>query len=241
MRVAILSDVHGNAVAFDAVLDELRRDSPDRIVCLGDMVQGGPQPTETVARLRELACPVVIGNADAYLLSGDESGPEAVSDRLRQQRAWSLAHLSEEDRAFIRAFQPTVEVPLEDGRRLLAFHGSPASYDDVILPTTSQADIAHHFGAHIGAFLTGGHTHLQQIRPVGEAFFFNPGSIGFAFRHDQSDTAYPWAEYAMLTSEGARIAVEFRRVPFDVDALSEIVRASGIPYTDAYVARYEPR
>ncbi len=60
-----MSDVHGNCVAFDAVLTDLRQRRTDQVVCLGDMVQGGPQPTEVLARLRELACPVVIGNADA--------------------------------------------------------------------------------------------------------------------------------------------------------------------------------
>lgn len=241
MRVAVLSDVHGNDVAFAAALADLAAHPADAVVCLGDMVQGGPQPAETVARLRALGCPVVLGNADAYLLSGDESGPEAVTDRLRRQRAWSLAHLSEADRAFIAAFQPVVDLPLEGGRTLRCFHGSPISYDDVILPTTPDDVVRGFLGSAPGVITTGGHTHRQQIRPTGaDGFFFNPGSVGFSFHHGQEPSlhANPWAEYAVLTSEGERIAVEFRRVPFDVDALRHIVRASGIPDADDYTARY---
>ena len=69
MRLAVISDIHGNCFALDAVLADLRADLEpvDATVCLGDAIQGGPQPAETVARLRELGCPVVMGNADAWL------------------------------------------------------------------------------------------------------------------------------------------------------------------------------
>ena len=131
MRVAIISDIHGNCVAFDTVLAELRRHPTDKIVCLGDAVQGGPQPSEVVSRLRALACPVVLGNADAWLLTGEETGKEQIPPERRRKldevRAWSLAQLSADDRAFIGRFQPTVTLPLDRGRSLLCFHGSPAS------------------------------------------------------------------------------------------------------------------
>ena len=70
MKIAIISDIHGNAFALDTVLGDLKREPVDQIVCLGDAIQGGAQPAQTVARLRELGCPVVMGNADAWLLSG---------------------------------------------------------------------------------------------------------------------------------------------------------------------------
>jgi predicted phosphodiesterase len=241
MRVAVISDVHGNAGALDAVLRDLESRPVDRIVCLGDMIQGGPQPAETVARLRDLGAPIVMGNADAYLLTGDESGPEPVTDRLRETRKWSLARLSEDDIAFISGFVPTVEIALDGGHRLLAFHGSPASYDDMIFPTTPQEVVDRFLVAYAPAIMTGGHTHVQQIRRVGEGFFFNPGSVGFAFRHGQPEDSFradPWAEYAILTSEGDRIGLEFRRTPFDTDAFVRAVRAGAMPYADTVISRY---
>src|SRR5687767_10665384 len=123
MRIAIISDMHGNCLALDTVLADLRRTPVDQIVCLGDAVQGGPQPVEVVQRLREMACPVVMGNADAWLLTGVDTGAEAFSEERRKSmddiRTWQLSKLSPDDQAFIRAFQPTIELPLESGRTLL--------------------------------------------------------------------------------------------------------------------------
>src|SRR5438270_10646518 len=107
--------MHGNCVALDAVLADLEARPVDQIVCLGDAIQGGPQPAEVVARLRELGCPVVIGNADAFLLTG-EDGNSPVSDAQRRVQQWSRSQLSDADRAFIAAFHPTVEVALPGNR-----------------------------------------------------------------------------------------------------------------------------
>jgi len=79
MKLIIISDVHGNCVALDAVLADIQHESGDKIVCLGDAIQGGPQPAEVVQRLRELGCPAVMGNADAWLLDGEETGAEETS------------------------------------------------------------------------------------------------------------------------------------------------------------------
>jgi predicted phosphodiesterase len=64
MRIALIADIHGNVVALDEVLAELEEKAVDQIVCLGDVAAGGPRPVETLERLRELDCPVVMGNAD---------------------------------------------------------------------------------------------------------------------------------------------------------------------------------
>lgn len=243
MRIAIISDVHGNLTAFDAVLADLAGAGIDRLVCLGDMLQGGAQPAETVARLRELGCSVVIGNADAWLLSGRVTNPhEAISEQQLAVREWSLTRLSEADRRFISGFQPTVEVELGDGRQLLACHGSPASWDEIIYPETDDAEVQRMLGPHLPRLICGGHTHLQQYRRLGDAFFFNPGSTGFAYMRNQPKASFradPWAEYAVLSVSGGRLALEFRRVPFDAAALIEVYKASGRPYADVAVAQYQ--
>ena len=134
MLVGLFSDVHGNAVAFDELLADLDLRPVDRLVCLGDVVQGGPQPVECLERLRALHCRVVMGNADWYVLTGDP-GVEPETESQRRNREWSLGQLSQEDRAYIRSFTPTVDEP-----PVLAFHGSPGSFEDVILPTTPDED-----------------------------------------------------------------------------------------------------
>jgi Calcineurin-like phosphoesterase superfamily domain len=246
MRVAVFSDIHGNAVALDAVLADCEARGAERLLCLGDAVQGGPQPVEVVARLRALGCPVVMGNADAWLLSGEETGSEQIDpERLRQMEAmrlWSLSRLTADDRAFITAFHPTVELPLGDGRSLLGFHGSPVSFDDIIVPATPDEQVRRLLGPYLPRILAGAHTHIQQLRQLGPSFYFGCGSVGRAYRHDQAATPWlrydPWAEYALLTVEGGATGLELRRVPYDIAALVEVYEASGCPYAEQAIAQY---
>jgi len=245
MRVAIISDMHGNDLAFEAVEADIQKQKVDQVVCLGDAVQGGPQPAGIVQRLRRLGCPVVMGNADAWLLSGEETADEGIPpERLRKMgeiRLWSLSQLTESDRAFISGFQPTVTINLENGPSLLCFHGSPTSFDDVILPAAPQEEFQKFLGAYDDQILTGGHTHAQQIRRNGKYFFFNPGSVGFAYSHNQPDDQFiadPWAEYAILAAENGQVSLEFRRIPFDANELIRIYRESGRPFVEEAAAQY---
>src|SRR4051812_8483704 len=237
MRTALISDVHGNAVALDAVLSDLERDPVDQVVCLGDMIQGGSQPTEVVRRLRELACPVVLGNADAFLLD-PAAGEEDKTERQLAVRAWTLAQIGDDGAAFIEAFRPTVDVSLGDGRRLLAFHGSPASFDDIVLPQLEEDEFRRLLGPPAANVLAGGHVHLQWLRRYGDSTFLNPGSVGLAYDHAQPDDADDlrvdaMAEYARLDVEGDRLQIAFRRIPFDRDAVLAAIDASGMPYADS--------
>jgi predicted phosphodiesterase len=242
MRIALISDIHGNCLALDTALAELRSHPVDQIVCLGDAIQGGPQPTETVAALRALACPIVMGNADAWLLTEDEHDTvEQTTEQQRAVRAWALSKLSADDLDFIRSFQPTVEVALEGGQRLLCFHGSPTSYDDILMPDTPRETWQRLLGPFAPAIMTGGHTHTQQMRRVGDGLFFNPGSIGVAYNlflpEDQTHLD-AWAEYAILTCEQGRLSLDFHRAPYDVEQLIQIIRSSGRPHADSMIAEY---
>lgn len=246
MKIVVISDIHGNAYALEHILPALRREAADAIVCLGDAIQGGAQPAETVALLRELGCPVVMGNADAWLLSGVETDgdtiPESRKIRLNAVRDWSLAQLSEADKAFIAAFQPTVTLPLDGKRTLLCFHGSPASFDDILLPTTPGADFERLLAPYLPSVMCGGHTHMQQTRRLGaDSFFFNPGSVGFAYSHYLPGGGFhadAWAEYAVLTMDRGNVSLDLRRSPYDVNTLLGIYRASGRPHLDEAEEQY---
>ena len=245
MRIAVISDMHGNDLAFAVAEADIKKQHVDQIVCLGDAIQGGPQPAEVVQRLRRLNCPVVMGNADAWLISGEETADEGIPpERLKKMgeiRLWSLSQLTEDDIDFISTFQPTVTIKLEGGLDLLCFHGSPTSFDDVILPAAPEEDFQKFLGAYRGKILTGGHTHAQQIRRIGDLFFFNPGSVGFAYSHNQPDNEFhadPWAEYAILTAENGQVSLEFRRIPFDARELTRIYQESGRPFAEEAIAQY---
>jgi putative phosphoesterase len=244
VKIAVFSDVHGNCIGLDAMLADLKQQPADRLVCLGDAIQGGPQPAQVVARLKELACPVVMGNADYWLATGEDSGREAATSERQKKldavREWSLKQLAPDDIKFIRGFQPTVTIDA-DGRRLLCFHGSPTSFDDVILPTTPEEEFRNILGAHADTVLCGGHTHIQHIRRIGQSIYFNPGSVGFAYRHGQDEGSFradPWAEYAVLTLEGPGYGLDFRRVPYDASELVLAYLATGGAYAEKDAAQY---
>lgn len=244
MRIVVISDIHGNLVAFDAVLAELKAEKFDRMVCLGDAIQGGPQPAETVQRLHEVGCPVVMGNADAWLLTGKETDAERpASQELKDVREWSLSQLSDADKQFISTFQPTITIPLTDTLNLLCAHGTPNSFDEIIVPSTPYDEFFAMIKDYANNILTGGHTHVQQIKRIGagRTFYFNPGSVGRAFSHQQPEGVFqydPWADYAILSADGDRLSLDFRRVPFDVEAVKQIFRTSSRPHMEAALAQY---
>jgi diadenosine tetraphosphatase ApaH/serine/threonine PP2A family protein phosphatase len=184
-----------------------------------------------------------MGNADAWLLTGQETSPnEQASASQLVVRAWSLAQLTDEDRVWIGRFQPTVEIFLSTGKKILCFHGSPHSFDDILLPDTSEEDFQRLLEGFDAALLTGGHTHTQQLRRLGNAWYFNPGSVGFAYNWrlpDEQFYADAWADYAVVSAEGERIGVEFRHVPFDVHELIRFIRASGKPDAEQAVKMYQ--
>lgn len=195
MPLALVSDVHGNDDAFGAVVAELERLGIEQAVCLGDMVQGGDQPREVLDRLTELGWPVILGNADDFLLEVPIDSPEPLTPEHLERREWTLAQLDRSHLEQIRSFPPTLELD-----SLLAFHGSPRSYDDVLLPESDDDAPWHVAGFDV---LAGGHTHLQWTRNIGGALYVNPGSVGL------SDDGL--AQFAVLT--GASVA--FKRIAWN--------------------------
>ena len=209
MPLALVSDIHGSDDALAAVVAELEPLGIDRVICLGDAVQGGDQPREVLDRLAELGWPVILGNADAFLLEVPTDSPEPLTQGHLDKREWTLAQLEPSHLDQIRAFAPTLDVELDGGLTLRAFHGSPHSYDDVVLPETPDGQVEHLLGGSGVDVLAGGHTHLQWTRYVDGALYVNPGSVGLAYdRFDDEPEPVAVAEYAIVTGG----SVEFRRV-----------------------------
>lgn len=180
-------------------------------------------------------------------MTGVETDAHLISEERRKKldivRAWSLSKLTDEDRAFINAFPLTVTVDLGHNRKLLAFHGSPTSFDQFLLPSTPEDEFQEILKPYADSILTGGHMHLQYTRRLRDSqnFFFNPGSVGVAYNHEQTNEnglLDPWAEYAILTLEGMRVSLEFRRIPFDMQKMAEIYRKSNRPFADTAMEQY---
>lgn len=240
MRIALLSDAHGNLHATEVVLGAIEAERPDQVVCLGDVAMFGPQPCQTLAAIAALRCPVVMGNTDAWAL---DPIPHAERNEFtilyNVVEGWGAAQLSEADRAMIRTFQTTVRVGLGDGNTLLCYHGSPRSFDELIEVTTTDAILDEIFGDDPAIICAGGHTHTQMVRRHRHRLVVNPGSVGlpFVLRSDGSAYNPPWAEFAIIDYRSpSNIEVALRRVPVDVNAVINTAYSSGMPMVDRWTA-----
>jgi putative phosphoesterase len=236
VRVGFFSDIHGNLLALDAVLADLERRGVDRVICLGDICFG-PQASECLERVRGLGCPVILGNWDDWSTGSFPPADDPVGVMLYEIGAWWAGHLTAENKAFVSTFQPTFELPLDDGTRILCFHGSPQSFNDWIFATTSDDDLERMFTGARAPVLVGGHTHLQLVRRWGSSLIVNPGSVGQPFSQwwPQPIRVAHWAEYGVIDTDGEHVSVELRRVPFDVEALLRLFAASGMPHAQWWI------
>lgn len=241
MRIALISDIHGNKVGLDAVLANLQSQPLDLLVCLGDVAATGPQPRAVLEQLRALAGPVVMGNTDKWLLDPVPWPAQDEDSRMvLEVELWGARQLTEEDRAFIRTFRPTVEVALEEGRSLFCYHGSPQSYNDVIRPTTSEADLEGYLSGTDAEVVAGGHTHEPMVRTFAGRLVVNPGSVGLPLVQIGGEMRNPlWAEYALLEAIDRELRVELRRVPVDFEQLREAVHESGMPHGKRWLANWQ--
>ncbi len=235
-RLALISDQHGNDVAFRAALEDIARLGVEEVVCLGDVVQGGTEPAQTLDRLAALDCETVLGNADAFLLEVPDESSEPISERQLEVRDWTLSQLSPAHVEQIRSFAPVVRREL-DGVSLLLFHASPRSYEVVLLPELGSEALGPFLG-HDATLLAGGHTHLQWTRRIGDALYVNPGSVGLSYdRHPDPPVLRALAEWALVTEAEGSVGVEFRQVPYSVEDFAAAARQSGRPYADEVAAQ----
>lgn len=239
MRVALISDMHGNRVALETVLAALQRDAPDQIVCLGDVAVMGPDPAGTMDLLESLGCPMILGNADVELFA-DPEAVRAFEDKpvFRDLILWTQEQLGEKQLAFARTFVPTLELELGSGVRLLCFHGSPRSNTEIIGSQSTPEALIEAIDGSTATLLAGGHTHHQLLRRFDRQWLINPGSVGMTHRLTRVDCetpAPPWAEYGIVTVENGTIDVSLRAIPLDIDAVKAQVPAT-MPHRGDFLA-----
>jgi len=239
-RIGLISDPHGNLLALDAVLAELEREELDGLVCLGD-VAVGPQPAETLARVRALGCPIVKGNWDHWFCEGIPPTDNEIGRKLGEIGEFWAAQLSVEELEAMRGFAATVELDLGDGETAFCFHGSPLSNTQGIFSDTPDATLARFLGDNGARVLLCGHTHLQMLRRFEESVVVNPGSVGLPFSDWEPQTVRiaPWAEYGILGYDNGRLRIDLRRTTYDVDALLRLSLESGMPHAQWWVDSWQ--
>lgn len=243
MRIAFISDIHGNFTALQAVVADLKTHQVDLTVCLGDTVSLGPQPKETLDLLRDLRGVYIKGNHDQAILNPSHAARHEIADHLVPDLRWGQERLTADDLEFIRSFVNTQEIAFPNGIRLLAYHGSPLSNTDIIQATTPPETLDKYFNGQTAAVFIGGHSHIQMHRRHGTKLILNAGSVGNAFKFAYSPgnppSLLPWAEYAILEQSGNGIHTEMRRVYFDTGKLLKIVKESSLPGKEWWLRQYQ--
>lgn len=213
-RIAVVSDVHGNAPALAAVLAEIEREQPDLVVSCGDLTWG-PLPEETYQLARGLDARFVRGNADRAVL-------EKVSGTEKEQ--WIQARHTDEMRTFLAGFDQHVVVDV-DGLGAVRFcHGSPRTDEECVTPETPDERVREFSQGVEERVIVTGHVHIQFDREVAGIRSVNSGSVGLPYE------GRPGAYWAMLGPD-----VELRRTEYDVEETIERYRASGQPGVEQIV------
>jgi putative phosphoesterase len=214
MRVAALPDVHGNAPALAAVLEEVERDAPDLVVFCGDLTWGS-LPRETLALVRGLEIPArfVRGNADRMVGTETEGrGP------------WMAAQHTADDLAFLAGFEATVSVEIDGLGPTCFCHGSPRSDEECVTERTPPDRVREFMEGVDERVVVTGHVHLRYDRLVDGIRLLSPGSVGLPYGER------PAAYWALLGPD-----VEFRRTEYDVDAAIEAMRRTDDPRVEQVV------
>jgi predicted phosphodiesterase len=243
MRIALISDIHGNFVSFEAVVADIERQRVNEIIFLGDAATLGPQPHEVLQLLKQLGCPCIIGNHETYLFKPSlgqayMGGTQWFSDIL----TWCRARLTPKDYQFMRTFQPMLKVKLEDNNTLICFHGSPRRHTDNIFATTPNEEVNEMLAGRRATVMAGGHTHVQMLRQHMGVLIVNAGSVGLPFEQmpftERGPRVMPWAEYSIITSENSTISVELRRIPVDMKAIKQAGIDARMPETSDWLRNW---
>jgi putative phosphoesterase len=223
MRVAVVSDIHGNLTALDAVIADLDLMSPDLVLQGGDLVVGGPRPAEVVDRVRQCGWAGVLGNTDEVLWA-----PEQFEQQVK--RAPKLRPLLE---ILFRDFAMTRELlgderlhwlqalpPMWQNHGISLLHASPGDLWQAPMPDCEEQQLVTTYGSLGSKVVVYGHIHRPYIRHVREFVVANSGSVGTPYDGD------PRASYVLM-DEGD---VTIRRVEYDVEAEIKYLLSSGYPH-----------
>jgi putative phosphoesterase len=224
MRVAVVSDIHGNFTAFEAVVADIRRISPDLVLHGGDLADSGSSPVEIVDRLRELGWRGVMGNTDEMLVwpesleefAAKSSAPAALWSAIREIAAATRAALGEERLAWLRELPLVVSAP-----EFALVHASPQSCWRAPAAEATDEELEGVYGSLERSIVAFGHTHRPWIRllPGQPRMLINMGSVGLPFDGD------PRASYLLLGGD----TPEIRRVEYDMEKELKALARCGLP------------
>lgn len=255
-RIAVLSDVHGNVLALEAVRKALKKEKPDVVLIAGDLVMNGAEPGATVDAIREMerdGAIVVQGNTDVAVADADYAAAfpgmleTGVSDAVRAAAEWAHDALDDDQLAWLRRLPAERRVRVGDDL-ILVTHASPGSQTQGFDKSLDPSTVYERISRTDARVICCGHTHIPDVREFGWKVVVNDGSAGYAFDGD------PTASWAVVTIGAAAapaaaaaendrdeddeddepdtrqsVVAEIRRAEYDVLAASNAISARGLP------------
>ena len=233
MRYAVLGDIHGNSHALEVVMESIKNDSVDLVVCIGDVVGYAANPKECIQAIRDISKATVAGNHDFAVARKLDSG--CFNPEAREAVSWTRDQLSEEEIAYLAGLPLTALFP-----DFSLYHATPYHPEQFLyVQTTYDAGLA--FGSMRESLAFVGHSHVPVVFvdstpvdyflldefdvPAKAKMMVNVGSVG------QPRDLDPRASYAVLDTD--RQCVFMRRLAYDIDAAADAILAAGLPPTNA--------
>jgi len=214
MKVAVIADVHSNIQALEAVLDHIRSEKADLVVCAGDIVGYGANPNECCAMAREVCGFSVAGNHDVASLTGDSSGmnPYAAAAIF-----WTHHTLTDGSKELLSSLKRSGRLNL-GGVSVALYHGSPGDMNEYVYEDDVDEKLLEDSGAAVTIL---GHTHIPYVRQLPSGLVLNPGSVG------QPRDGDPRASLGLLRLPSRECDIV--RVEYPVARASEAIKAAGLP------------
>jgi len=228
-RVAVLSDVHGNLAALEAVRKAIKREKPDAVIVAGDHVMNGPDPAGVVDALREMetsGAAIVQGNTDVAVADFDYSAAfpwftDGIPDTFLAAAEWAHDELGDDRVGWLRRLPSERRLMLDD-TMVLACHASPGSQTQGFDTQLDPSVMLERISRTDARVVCCGHTHLPEVRDLGWKIIVNDGSAGYVFDGD------PTASWALVELDGDEIRTEIRRSEFDTMAVANAISARGL-------------
>jgi S-adenosyl-L-methionine hydrolase (adenosine-forming) len=234
MKIALLSDIHGNFHALTAVLRHARgRGAMGIALNLGDSIGYGPDPEAVAQQIQGSHFINILGNYDKNVLSKKfrkARWQHVKTPEKRAMFAWTFKALSKQSRKYLKSLPESRSIAI-GGIKIMMTHGSPASHVEHLRPETPEKRLAELASQVNSKIVLCGHSHYAFSREVNTVLFINPGSVG---RPDDGD---PRASYAILEVKDGQVDVQFYRVSYDILATVEALRQMGLPNVFAEVFR----
>jgi putative phosphoesterase len=226
MKIAFISDIHGNAVALEAVLKDIRAQGVDRIVVMGDICYRGPEPKRALELVRELDAEVIKGNADEWTVRGVRAGevPDAYLEKMNMEREWIASQLDREDIKYLDQLPTEWSLQATEQLTIHAFHATPDSLFEIVKPDAAEEVLESKLMRREGTDLyVYAHIHLPYVRYIQGKCVANLGSVGLPF------DGLPKSSYLMVEAERSSISVTVRRVAYDLERTIHLYQSNQYP------------